>query len=237
MIVSILILMSSQCLKALLTALAMCLIPALLGWLAASAYYKVGELRDKVTALGAEVGTLTSRVNTLTGDLTDTRVKLTQAESELDTRSQQMSKLKNDVIIAESERNLLRIKWEEHEASLAAGGGAKKSAAAAPIAAAAAPMAAAAAIMFAGKKFKADDLKIVEGIGPKIEELLHAAGIKTWSALSETAASALKEILQAAGSSFQIHDPGTWPDQARLADNGEWDALKALQDALDGGKA
>ncbi len=229
MIVSILILMSSQCLKALLTALAMCLIPALLGWLAASAYYKVGELRDKVTALGAEVGTLTGRVNALTGDLTETRVKLTQAESELDTRSQQISKLKNDVIIAESERNLLRIKWEEHEASLAAGG-AKKSAAAAPVAAAA-------AILFAGKKFKADDLKIVEGIGPKIEELLHAAGIKTWKALSETAASAIKEILQAAGSSFQIHDPGTWPEQARLADNGEWDALKALQDALDGGKA
>ncbi len=236
MIVSILILMSSQCLKALLTALAMCLIPALLGWLAASAYYKVGELRDKVTALGAEVGTLTGRVNTLTSDLTDTRVKLTQAESELDTRSQQMSKLKNDVIIAESERNILRIKWEEHEASLAAGGS-KKSAAAAPAITAAAPVAAAAAILFAGKKFKADDLKIVEGIGPKIEELLHAAGIKTWKALSETAASALKEILQAAGSSFQIHDPGTWPDQARLANNGEWDALKSLQDALDGGKA
>ena len=236
MIVSILILMSSQCLKALLTALAMCLIPALLGWLAASAYYKVGELRDKVTALGAEVGTLTGRVNALTGDLTETRVKLTQAESELDTRSQQISKLKNDVIIAESERNLLRIKWEEHEASLAAGG-AKKSAAAAPAITAAAPVAAAAAILFAGKKFKADDLKIVEGIGPKIEELLHAAGIKTWKALSETAASAIKEILQAAGSSFQIHDPGTWPEQARLADNGEWDALKALQDALDGGKA
>ena len=229
MIVSILILMTSQCLKALLTALAMCLIPALLGWLAAQAYYKVGELRDKVTALGAEVGTLTGKVYSLTSDLTDTRVKLTQAESELDTRNQQISKLKNDVIIAESERNLLRIKWEEHEASLAAGGA--KKAAVAPIAAAAA------AIMFAGKKFKADDLKIVEGIGPKIEELLHAAGIKTWKALSETAASAIKEILDAAGPNFQIHDPGTWPEQARLADNGEWDTLKTLQDALDGGKA
>ena len=28
-----------------------------------------------------------------------------------------------------------------------------------------------------GKKIKQDDLKIVEGIGPKIEELFHAAGI------------------------------------------------------------
>lgn len=229
MIVSILILMTSQCLKALLTALAMCLIPALLGWLAALAYYKVGELRDKVASLTGEVGSLTGRVNTLTGDVTDLRVKLTQAEAELDNRSQQMSKLKNDLIIVESERNILRLKWEEHEASLAAAAG-KSSAA--PIAAAAA-----AAVMFAGKKFKADDLKIVEGIGPKIEELLHAAGIKTWKALSETAPAAIKEILDAAGPSFQMHDPGTWPDQARLADIGEWDALKILQDALDGGKA
>ena len=166
MIVSILILMTSQCLKALLTALAMCLIPALLGWLAAQAYYTVGELRDKVASLGAEVGTLTGKVNTLTSDRTDVRVKLTQAESEIDTRNQQISRLRNDVILAESERNLLRIKWEEHEASLAAGG-AKKSAAV--------PAAAAAAIMFAGKKFKTDDLKIVEGIGPKIEEIGRAS--------------------------------------------------------------
>jgi predicted flap endonuclease-1-like 5' DNA nuclease len=226
MIVSILILMTSQCLKALLTALAMCLIPALLGWLAALAYYKVGELRDKVASLTGEVGELNGKVNKLTGDLTDLRVKLTQAEAELDNRSQQMSKLKNDLIIAESERNILKAKWDEHEANLA--GGAKKAAAAAP--------AVAAAIMFAGKKFKADDLKIVEGIGPKIEELLHAAGIKTWEALSETAPERIKEILDAAGPNFQIHDPGTWPDQARLAHLGEWDALKVLQDALDGGK-
>lgn len=230
MIVSILILMTSQCLKALLTALAMCLVPALLGWLAAQAYYKVGELRDKVTSLTSEVGTLNGKVNALTGDITDLRVKLTQAEAELDNRSQRISKLGNDLIIAESERNILRAKWEEHEAALAAAAGGAKKSAAAPVAAAAA------AILFAGKKFKADDLKIVEGIGPKIEELLHAAGIKTWKELSETASERIKEILDAAGPNFQIHDPGTWPEQARLADLGEWDALKTLQDALDGGK-
>jgi len=226
MIVSILILMTSQCLKALLTALAMCLIPALLGWLAAQAYYKVGELRDKVTTLTGEVGELNGKVNKLTSEVTDLRVKLTQAEAELDSRSQHISKLKNDLIIVESERNILKAKWDEHELSLAAGGA--KKAAAAP--------AVAAAIMFAGKKFKADDLKIVEGIGPKIEELLHAAGIKTWKVLSETPSERIKEILDAAGPNFQIHDPGTWPEQSRLADLGEWDALKILQDALDGGK-
>ena len=43
-------------------------------------------------------------------------------------------------------------------------------------------------------------------------------------------------ILDAAGPSFQIHDPGTWPAQARLADQGKWEELKQLQDELKGGK-
>ena len=96
---------------------------------------------------------------------------------------------------------------------------------------------AAATFLFAGKKWKADDLKIVEGIGPKIEELCHNAGIKTWKALSETSVEALKEILSAAGPSYQIHDPSTWAQQAGLADQGKWDELKKWQDELDAGKA
>jgi predicted flap endonuclease-1-like 5' DNA nuclease len=91
--------------------------------------------------------------------------------------------------------------------------------------------------MFAGKKWKTDDLKIVEGIGPKIEELLHKGGINSWKALSETSVERLKEILDAAGPSYQIHDPGTWAQQAGLADQGKWDELKKWQDELDAGKA
>jgi len=227
MIISIIFLMTSECLKALLIALAMCLIPALLGWLAAQSYFKVGELREKVTALSAEVGTLTGKVNTLAGDNTDLRVKLTQADAEAERLRQLLSKHKNDLIIVESERNILRQKM----ADLEAGTGAPKKAAAAPAVAAAA-----AAIMFAGTKYKTDDLKIVEGIGAKIEGLLHDAGIKTWKGLSEATADHLKEILDAAGPNYQIHDPGTWPRQAGLADNGDWDGLKKLQDELDGGK-
>ncbi|MBK8194984.1 MAG: hypothetical protein IPK76_17900 [Lewinellaceae bacterium] len=91
-------------------------------------------------------------------------------------------------------------------------------------------------VTFAGKKFKADDLQIVEGIGPKIAELLHKAGIKTWLQLSEAAPDKIKEILEGGGSQFNIHDPSTWPAQAALADQGNWDALKKLQDELTGGK-
>ncbi len=227
MIISIIFLMTSQCLKALLIALAMCLIPALLGWLAAQSYYKVGELREKITALSAEVGTLTGKVNALTSENTDLRVKLTQADAEAERLGGLLSKHKNDLIIVESERNILRQKMADLEAGNT---GASKKAAAPAVAAAAA------AIMFAGTKYKHDDLKIVEGIGPKIEGLLHDAGIKTWKALSKAAVDRLKEILDAAGPNYQIHDPGTWPQQAALAESGDWDGLKKLQDELDGGK-
>lgn len=81
-----------------------------------------------------------------------------------------------------------------------------------------------------------DDLKIVEGIGPKIAELLNNAGINTFSQLAATEASKIKEILAEAGNRYAAHDPTTWPEQARLAAAGEMDKLKTWQDELDGGK-
>lgn len=87
-----------------------------------------------------------------------------------------------------------------------------------------------------GKKILKDDLKIVEGIGPKIEELFHAAGIKTWKALSELPVEACKKILDDGGDRFQMHDPGTWPKQCLLAYEGKWQELKDWQDKLDAGK-
>jgi len=84
---------------------------------------------------------------------------------------------------------------------------------------------------------KPDDLKKIEGIGPKIAELLTNAGIPTFADLGSSSPDKLKEILTEAGSRYQMHDPTTWPDQAKLAANGKWDELKTLQDNLKGGKA
>jgi predicted flap endonuclease-1-like 5' DNA nuclease len=81
-----------------------------------------------------------------------------------------------------------------------------------------------------------DDLKIVEGIGPKIEELFHNAGILTFAQLANSSIEKLKEILEAAGPRYQMHDPSTWPQQGNLANNGQWTALKILQDDLKAGK-
>ena len=89
----------------------------------------------------------------------------------------------------------------------------------------------------AKKAAKGDDLKLVEGIGPKIAELLVAAGIDTFAKLADTDADKIKAILEEAGSNFASHDPTTWPQQAKLAAEGKFDELKALQDELQGGRA
>ncbi len=89
----------------------------------------------------------------------------------------------------------------------------------------------------AKKAVKGDDLKKIEGIGPKIEELFHAAGITTFAQLSETATERMEAILTEAGPRFSTHNPGTWAQQAALAAAGKWDELKVWQDELDGGKA
>ena len=81
-----------------------------------------------------------------------------------------------------------------------------------------------------------DDLKVIRGIGPKIEGLLKEAGITSFEALSRSSVERLKEILVAAGSRYQMHDPGTWPAQAQMAAEGRWEDLKKWQDELDGGK-
>lgn len=88
-----------------------------------------------------------------------------------------------------------------------------------------------------GKKIKQDDLKIVEGIGPKIEGLFHDYGIKTWKALGEASLEKCQEVLNSGGDRYRIHNPKTWPKQAQLAYEGKWEELIKWQDELDGGKA
>ncbi len=79
-----------------------------------------------------------------------------------------------------------------------------------------------------------DNLKRIEGIGPKISGVLQEAGIKTFAQLAETEVSRLQAILDDAG--IRLAYPETWPEQAALAAAGDWDALTALQDQLKGGR-
>jgi len=87
------------------------------------------------------------------------------------------------------------------------------------------------------KKFKANDFKVIEGVGPKISELLQKSGIKTWKQLASTPVAKIQDILASAGKRYQLADPTTWPQQAKLAAAGKFDELTDLQDKLSGGKA
>ncbi len=83
---------------------------------------------------------------------------------------------------------------------------------------------------------KEDDLRKIEGIGPKISELLNLSEIMTFKQLAESSVDNLKSILEDAGPRYRVHNPSTWPQQAQLAADGKWDELQKLQDELDGGK-
>ena len=82
----------------------------------------------------------------------------------------------------------------------------------------------------------ADNLIKIEGIGKKINELLAAENITTFKELSKLSAKKIKAILETAGSKFAMHDPTSWPKQAKLAAAGKWDELNELQKDLNTGK-
>ena len=86
----------------------------------------------------------------------------------------------------------------------------------------------------AAKSTEADDLKKIEGIGPKIAEVLGEAGVTTFAGLAKMDRDAIKTILDTV-STLKSKEPKTWPQQAALAADGKWEELEKLQDELMGG--
>ncbi len=78
----------------------------------------------------------------------------------------------------------------------------------------------------------AEDLTILEGIGPKIEELLRAHGIEGFASLARLDEQDLLEILEHGGPSFRFANPETWAQQAALAADNRWKDLKRLQEEM-----
>lgn len=77
-----------------------------------------------------------------------------------------------------------------------------------------------------------DNFEIIEGIGPKINEVLHNAGVHTFGQLANMDIPSISKILDAAGPNFKLANPESWCEQSRLCANGSWAALKKLQDEL-----
>ncbi len=195
-------------------ALALCIVPFILGWIASYLYYKVSKLQNDNAELNLKVEEQAKTI-------TDLRMQIAKVEADLETCSKDLHKAKDALILCESERNALREQLGP-EALAAFQAKARE----------AQPR----TIVFAGKEYQWDDLQLIEGIGPKIAELLQNAGITTWQALSMTSPYRLREILDAGGSQFNVHDPESWPHQAALAADGKWEELKKLQDELTGGR-
>lgn len=81
-----------------------------------------------------------------------------------------------------------------------------------------------------------DDLTIIEGIGPRIDELLHANGIVSFAQLARLGVPEILDILERGGPSFQLANPGAWARQAALASENRWGELKRLQEELIAGR-
>ena len=146
-----------------------------------------------------------------------------------------------DALLAQRARDLDELgTLRAAAAGAVAGGGATAlglvgaTAAAGPPALTDEQLAAGAALL--GTKLRVDDLKVVEGVGPAIEELLQNGGVRTWADLAGAPVDTLKGILEAAGPRFRVHDPATWSQQASLLVSGAWQEFKDLCDRLTAGR-
>ena len=83
---------------------------------------------------------------------------------------------------------------------------------------------------------KPDNLSKIEGIGPKLEAMLNENNIYTFRQLSDAAPAKLQGILDKGGEAYRIHDPGTWPEQAKLLAEGKIEDFEKLTLELKGGK-
>lgn len=81
-----------------------------------------------------------------------------------------------------------------------------------------------------------DDLKMIEGIGPRVENILKANGIYSFVDLAAAPVAHLKSLLAEKSAIGQFHEPQTWPQQSLLAAQGRWVDLEALKEDLHGGR-
>jgi predicted flap endonuclease-1-like 5' DNA nuclease len=80
-----------------------------------------------------------------------------------------------------------------------------------------------------------DDLTRIEGIGPKLQEILFGADLQTYQLLAEQDPDFLRKVIKKAGFTAPF-DPESWPRQAVLAAEGKWDELEKLQGELVAGR-
>ncbi len=87
------------------------------------------------------------------------------------------------------------------------------------------------------KEVNPDNLTKIEGIGPKISSILKESGIETFQKLSAENPEKIRSLLlEKGGKRYSMHNPETWPEQAKLAAENKWDELSAWQEKMKGGR-
>ncbi len=186
---------------------------------------RIAELQDDIAVVGIERDELAARVAALQADLDDCRSQTAAAPA----MAAGMMPAAGDVDETVADEG-------EADAEEADGAGGDEIHGFAAMATDDVEYDLAAAAAAIGSKIEVDDLKVVEGIGPKIAELIHDGGITTWAELAAAPVERIQEILDAAGERFRIHDPSTWPRQAELLASARWEDFKQLTDDLTGGR-
>ena len=62
---------------------------------------------------------------------------------------------------------------------------------------------------------EADDLKKLEGVGPKLAEILAEGGFTTFASIAAASVEDIQKVLEAAGSRYASKDPAPWIAQAK----------------------
>jgi large subunit ribosomal protein L21 len=90
-------------------------------------------------------------------------------------------------------------------------------------------------VSLAPQKKGKDDIELIEGIGPKIAQVLADNGITTFAQLAQANPDDVTAMLKASGGRFSLANTASWPQQAALLRDGKMDEFKKLTDELVGG--
>jgi len=212
------------------------LLPAILGYLLGTVF---NSWKSKYEGVQRDLDSCRNKSKSLQKELDDCRSKSSSLQSELDACRNKTNSLQSELDACRSKTGSLQ---RELDACLAS----KTKAPAAPPPPAPAPPPASSTMGFAAvptappapeppkktgawAKLKEDNLQFIEGIGPKMNEVLNENGVSSWGKLADMDRDGLKAILAKYGDKYQIIEPGDWPRQAKFAAEGDWDGLIKYQ--------
>jgi len=167
----------------------------------------INTLEDEMADLNKQKQELTIRAEDAESRVGELEIKLQEKEHAMADLNKQKQELTIRAEDAESRLGELEIKLQEKEHEITT--------------------------LTARIRVMQDDFTHISGIGPKVSSVLRLAGIKTFTQLANTNVEKIREILKAENPNLlRLTNPSSWPEQAKMAAEGDWEALSALQGSL-----